>query len=240
MFICLGTRKLLYINDTQRLYGVCQNLLTIVAPKCLDGTMAEYLGKHHVLLNDFNELLPPAPTPSQELEQRPTFFLLLGLHGLPGDYSHVCDQIVGSPIVPNFTSACSTLLRLPGKHTIDIMSHVDDSSSLVLQHKDCTHPHKLSKGHHKCDHCGKLGHKIEKCYALYGCPPKSVVIIQTAPMQPSTMDHTSFDTLSQPVILMNFLNGIKIVRTLVPLLLLYIQVHLLLASLTLLPLALGF
>ena len=29
--------KLLYTNDTQRLYGVCQNLLTIVAPKRLDG-----------------------------------------------------------------------------------------------------------------------------------------------------------------------------------------------------------
>ena len=32
--------KLLYTNDTQRLYGVCQNLLTVVAPKRLDGTMA--------------------------------------------------------------------------------------------------------------------------------------------------------------------------------------------------------
>jgi len=50
--------KLLYTNDTQRLYGVCQNLLTIVAPKYLDGTMAEYLSKLHALLHDFNELLP--------------------------------------------------------------------------------------------------------------------------------------------------------------------------------------
>jgi len=123
--------KLLYTNDTQRLYGVCQNLLTIVAPKCLDGTMAEYLGKLHALLHDFNELLPPAPTPSQELEQRSKFFMLLGLHGLPDDYSHVRDQILGSPIVPNFTSTCSTLLRVPGKHTTDITSHVDDSSALV-------------------------------------------------------------------------------------------------------------
>jgi len=46
--------KLLYTNDTQR----------------LDGTMAEYIGKHHALLHDFNELLPLSPTPSQELKQR--------------------------------------------------------------------------------------------------------------------------------------------------------------------------
>jgi len=46
---------------------VCQNLLPIVAPKGLDGRMAEYLGKLHALLHDFNKLLPPAPTPSQEL-----------------------------------------------------------------------------------------------------------------------------------------------------------------------------
>ena len=110
--------KLLY--TTQRLYGVCQNLLTIVAPKRLDGTMAEYLGKLHALLHDFNELLPPASTSSQKLEQRSKFFMLLGLHGLPGDYSHVRDQTLGSPIVTNFTSTCSTFLRVPGKHTTDI------------------------------------------------------------------------------------------------------------------------
>ena len=47
---------------------MCQNLLTIFAPKCLDGTMVEYMDKLHALLHDFNELLPPAPIPSQELE----------------------------------------------------------------------------------------------------------------------------------------------------------------------------
>ena len=197
--------KLLYTNDTQRLYGVCQNLLTIVAPKRLDGTMAEYLGKLHALLHDFNELLPPASTPSQELEQRSKFFMLLGLHGLPDDYSHVRDQILGSPIVPNFTSTCSTLLRVPGKHTTDITSHVDDSSALVSQHNDRTRPHKPGKGRHKCDHCGKLGHKIDRCYALHGRPPRSVAVAQIAPVQPSTMDHTSIDTPSQPAIFNEFL-----------------------------------
>jgi len=50
-------------------FMVCQNLLTIVAPKRLDGTMAKYLGKLHALLHDFNEYLPLVFTPSQELEQ---------------------------------------------------------------------------------------------------------------------------------------------------------------------------
>jgi len=104
-----------YTNDIQRLYSVCQNLLTVVAPKRLDGTMADYLGKLLALLHDFNELLPPASNPSKELKQRSKFFVLLGLHGLPGDYSHVRDQILGSPIVHNFTFFCSTLLRVPGK-----------------------------------------------------------------------------------------------------------------------------
>ncbi|XP_068493775.1 uncharacterized protein [Phaseolus vulgaris] len=167
--------------------------------------MAEYLGKIHALLHDFNELLPPASTPSQELEQRSKFFMLLGLHGLPDDYSHVRDQILGSPIVPNFTSTCSTLLRVPGKHTADITSHVDDSSALVSQHNDRTRPHKPGKGRHKCDHCGKLGHKIDRCYALHGRPPRSVAVAQIAPVQPSTMDHTSIDTPSQPAIFNEFL-----------------------------------
>jgi len=87
--------KLLYTNDTQYLYAMCQNLLTVVVPKRLDGTMAEYLGKLHVLY-DFNLLFSPASSPSQELEQRSKFFMLLSLHGLPDDYSHVCDLILGS------------------------------------------------------------------------------------------------------------------------------------------------
>ena len=131
---------------------MCQNLLTVVAIKRLNGTMVEYMCKLHAFLHDFNELLPLTPTLSQELEQRPKFFMLLGLHGLLDYYSHVRDQILGSLIVPNFTSTCSTLLRVSGKHTTDITSHVDDSSALVSQHNDRTHPHKLSKWRHKCDH----------------------------------------------------------------------------------------
>ena len=131
--------------------------------------------------------------------------MLLGLHGLPADYSHVRNQILGSPIVPNFTSTCSTLLCVLGKHTTNIPSHVDDFSTLVSHHSDRTRPHKLGKGCHKCDHCGKLGHKIDKCYALHGRPPKFVVVAQTAPVQPSTMDHTSIDTSGQPAIFNKFL-----------------------------------
>jgi len=54
--------KLLYANNTHRLYGVCQNLLTIVAPKRLDGTMSEYLGKWtSVLRRSKNSLIELSP-----------------------------------------------------------------------------------------------------------------------------------------------------------------------------------
>jgi len=75
--------------------------------------------------------------------------MLLGLLGLLGDYSHVHDQILGSLVVPNFTSTCSTLLRVPGKHITDIFLQVDDSSALISQRYDCTRPSKPRKGHHK-------------------------------------------------------------------------------------------
>ena len=71
--------KLLYTNDTQRLYGICQNLLHVVASKRLDGTMSEYLSKIHALFHDFNELLPPASTPSQEIEQTVQVFHVVSL-----------------------------------------------------------------------------------------------------------------------------------------------------------------
>jgi len=75
--------------------------------------MAKYFSKIHALLHDFNELLPHISTPSQELEQRSKLFMLLALHGLPDDYAHVRNQILGSPIVLNFTSTCSTLIYVP-------------------------------------------------------------------------------------------------------------------------------
>jgi len=197
--------KLLYTNDTQRLYGVCQNLLHVVASKRLDGTMSEYLGKIHALFHDFNELLPPASTPSQEIEQRSKFFMLLALYGLPDDYSPVRDQILGSPVVPTLTSTSSTLMRVPDKSHIDISTSGDDSSALVSQRDDRTRSRKPNKGRHKCDHCGKLGHKIDRSYALHGRPPKTAAVVQATPVPPSTMDSTSSDISGPPAIFNEFL-----------------------------------
>jgi len=182
--------KLLYTNDTQRLYGVCQNLLHVVASRRLDGTMSEYVGKIHALFHDLNELLSLASTQSQEIEQWSKFFMLLALYGLPDDYFPVRDQILGSPVVPTLTSTCSTLMRVSSKSHIDISTPGDDSSPLVSQRDDRTRSRKPSKGRHKCDHCGKLGHKIDRCYALHGRPPKTNVVVQ-ATLVPPTMDRTS-------------------------------------------------
>lgn len=59
--------------------------------------------------------------------------MLLALHGLSDDYSHVRDQIFGSLIVPNFTSTCSILLRVPIKKINYIPATTDNSSALVFQ-----------------------------------------------------------------------------------------------------------
>jgi len=83
--------KLLYTNDTQRLYGICHDLFD-VAPRTQD-PMVDYLGKMNVLFHEFNEVLPPASTLAEEIEQRSNFFMVLTLHGLVDKYSHVRDQI---------------------------------------------------------------------------------------------------------------------------------------------------
>jgi len=98
-------------------------------------------------------------------------------------------------------------MGVSGKHTTNIPPLADDSSSLVSQHNDCTCPHKSGKGRHKCDHCGKLDHKTDRCYALHGRPSRLGTIFQMALVQPSTVDLTSSssDTLGQPTILNEFL-----------------------------------
>jgi len=96
-------------------------------------------------------LLPPASTPSQEIEQRSKSFMLLALYGLLDDYSPVRDQILGSFIVPTLTSTSSTLMRIldkshndistsgvPDKSHNDISTSGNDSSALVSQCDDRT------------------------------------------------------------------------------------------------------
>jgi len=110
-------------------------------------------------MNFMSYLLPPASTPAHELEQQSKFFVVLTLHELANKYSHVCDQILGSPVIPNFTSTCSTLCCVPCKPLNEL--HV-----LASQPDDRNRSRKPGKGRPKCDHCGKLGHKIDRCYAL--------------------------------------------------------------------------
>ncbi|WVY93382.1 hypothetical protein V8G54_032470 [Vigna mungo] len=196
--------KLLYTNDTQRLYGVCQDLFTVIGPRN-PGPMTEYLGKVHALLHDFNELLPPASTPAEELEQRSKFFMLLALYGLSDDSSHVRDQILGSPVIPNFTSTCSALLRIPSKPVIETSPHSDDSSVMATQRDDKSRSRKPGKGRPKCDHCGKPGHRIDRCYAFHGRPPRSVAMANSDP-PPRPADHpTSSNTVDNPAVFNEFL-----------------------------------
>lgn len=103
--------------------------------------------------------------------------MLLALHGLSDDYSHVSYKILGSTIVSSFTFTCSTLLCVPSKPINDITAFVEDSSALVSQHGECNGRYKLDKVHYKYEHCYKLGHKIVRCYALHGHPPRSDLTI---------------------------------------------------------------
>ena len=167
--------KALYTNATQRLYNVGKDLVDTIASKRIDGSMADYLGKVHGLLHAYNELLPPASTPAQEIENRQSFFMLLALHGLPAEYSLVRDQILGSPIIPTLNSAWSTLLRIPAKSSVDVevSSATVDSSALISQSGERGRYRKPSRSRPKCDHCHKLGHTIDKCFALHGRPSRT-------------------------------------------------------------------
>jgi len=193
----------LYTSDTQRLYGVCHNLFNVVAPRTQD-PMVDYLGKMNALFHDFNEVLPPSSTPTEEIEQRSRFFIVLTLHGLAEKYSHVHDQILGSPVIPNFTSTCFTILCVPCQPSNVIIVLANDFSTSTSQHDDHNRSRKLEKWRHKCDHCGKFGHKIDQCCALHGRPPRSAVVAQTnRPSQPSILDLPSFAFVANKSIIIN-------------------------------------
>ncbi|KAL5144051.1 Nucleolin 2 [Glycine soja] len=132
--------KSLYTKDSQCLYGICQNLTSVIAARQFDGTMVDYLGKVNGLLFDFNELLPLTSTPDEELEQLQSFFMLLALYGPLTEYSLVLDHILGSPNIPTINSAWSTLLLVLAKPFVDVdvpPPYVDSSAltQRILGHK---------------------------------------------------------------------------------------------------------
>jgi len=86
--------------------------------------------------------------------------MILTLHGLADKYSHVRDPILGSPIILNFTSTCSTLLRMSSQR--------DD--------RNCSH--KPEKWHHRYYHYGKFYHKTDGCYALQSHPPHLLLLLK--------------------------------------------------------------
>jgi len=151
------------------------------------------------------------------------------LHGLANKYSHIRDQILGSPVVPTLTSTCSTLLRVPEQPNTDTPASVYDFSALASHRDDRTLPHKQGKGRPKCEHCGKLGHKIDKCYTLHECehcgkpsnridrcyalhgrPPRSAAAVHTNLSPPtSTGDPPSSVSSDTPAIFNQFLKWYK-------------------------------
>jgi len=57
--------------------------------------------------------------------------MVFELHELGEKYSYVHNQILDSPIIPNFTSTCSTLFCVPCQPSNDKLVAANDSSTLV-------------------------------------------------------------------------------------------------------------
>jgi len=149
--------------------------------------------------------------------------MLGALYKLADKYSHIRDQILGSPVVPTLTSTCSTLLHVPKQPNTDTPAFVDDSSALASHS-----PSQTGKGRPKCEHCGKLGHKIDKCYALHKCehygkpghkidrcyalhgrPPRSAATTQTNLSPPSSIGDPPSVSSDTPTMFNKFLKWYK-------------------------------
>jgi len=152
-------------------------------------------------------LLPPTSTPSQEQEKRFKFFLLFGLHGLLDviliSVIKFWDLLLFPILLPRVLPFCVCQINT------SLIYLFQFSSALISQRYDCTRSYKPGKGRHKCDHCGELGHKTDRCYALHGFSPKFVAVAQTVPVQPSTMNLTSYDISGQPAIFNEFFKWYK-------------------------------
>ncbi|KAK2410134.1 putative mitochondrial protein [Trifolium repens] len=241
--------KKLYTNDTQRLYGVCHKLMNIITPKKIECSISTYLGNVHSALHDFNELLPPAASTTteqeKEREQCSTFFMLLALYGLPEEYSATRDQILGSPTVPDMSTASAILLRVQAKHSHEptVTPVSGDTAALASfgnnknrSQGGPSNSKPRSNSNTKCKYSHRSNHDIDNCWELHGRPPRRANMTQ---VDRSHNNQTKPSPKALRQATRTFSGGVRIIRTLVLLLRLHTLVTHLFASLNHL-LVLGF
>ncbi|XP_073224955.1 uncharacterized protein [Cicer arietinum] len=217
----------LYSNDTQRLYGVCHQLLNIITPKTIDDSISSYLGTAHSVFHDFHEILPlTASNPieqKKDLDQHITFSMLLALYGLSQEYSATHDQILGSVTVPDMSTTSTILCRVPTKHPVEpcITSAPDDIIALVSLGLNQSRSHggpSNSKSCPKCELCNRLRHTIDCCWKLHGMHLPS---INATHLDHSPTIHTTPSLQAHRQIMKISSSGLRVIRTLVLLLRLY-------------------
>lgn len=87
------------------------------------------------------------------------------------------DIIFGVSYYSQFYFYLFNPLACTNRQIDDIPTSPDNSITSVFQHGERNPSRKPGKGCHKCEHCHKLGHKIDQCYALHGCPPHSAAMV---------------------------------------------------------------
>ncbi|XP_022636908.1 uncharacterized protein LOC111241687 isoform X2 [Vigna radiata var. radiata] len=78
---------------------------------------------------------------------------------------------------------------------------------MATQCDDRSRSRQPSKGRLKCDHCCKLGHKIDRFYALHGRPPRPIAManFDPPPRSPSADHPTSSNTINNLALFQEFL-----------------------------------
>ncbi|XP_042415455.1 protein NLP2-like [Zingiber officinale] len=91
----------------------------------------------------------------------------------------------------------ATLLCVPTKVLTMPSSVPVDSSALVSRHKGPP-PRKGGKGCPWCDHCHRLGHTIDKCWRLHGCPPRTAQVVQSSVASSASTPQSTPDSTPTP------------------------------------------
>ena len=135
--------------------------------------LSNYIGHIASLKEEFLTLMPLTSDVGAQQTQIDKFFMVLTLIGLRPDLEIVRDQILGSPLVSSLDDVFAHLLRISSTQTLPSDS-TSDFSVLVSQ----TNPRGGRSGNRSrrkrlhCTYVYKLGHTCDRCYQLYGRPPR--------------------------------------------------------------------
>ena len=133
--------------------------------------------------------------------------MIILLLNLMPNFENIREHIFIGTVIPNFDEALARLLRHTSTATLSIRSEITPDTFVMVSQSHSRYDsqggcdnNRVREQRPHCTYCNRLGHTRDRCYQLYGFPPRNAHLAQSS-HPPSSSSASRISSSSQGVIL---------------------------------------